>query len=65
MGKELNLEDYQQINQMKWKKTYWVEMVGKPQQKVGMEAMKWRWGLNAQIKAAVSFLQVRENNSKK
>lgn len=40
-GKELNLEDYQQINQMKWKKTHWVEMVGKPRQKVGMETMKW------------------------
>lgn len=40
-GKELKLEDYQQINQMKWKKTHWVEMAGKPRQKVGMETMKW------------------------
>lgn len=28
--KQLNLEDYQQINQMKWMKTHWVEMMVKP-----------------------------------
>ena len=28
--KQLKLEDYQQINQMKWMKTHWVKMMVKP-----------------------------------
>ena len=28
--KQLNLEDYQQRNQMKWIKAHWVEMTVKP-----------------------------------
>lgn len=34
-GEELNLEDYQQINQMEWKKPHWVEMMGRPGRKLG------------------------------
>lgn len=29
MEKQLNLEDYQQVNQMKWIKNHWVEIMGK------------------------------------
>lgn len=35
--KQLNLEDYQQINQMKWIKAHWVEMTVKP-------SWQKRWG---------------------
>jgi hypothetical protein len=35
VGKQLNLEDVQQISQMKWIKTHCVKMAGQPRQEVG------------------------------
>lgn len=65
MEKQLNLENDQQINQMKWIKTHWVEMVGRPRQRSGRKVEKGIGGVVMEREHLHKRLQSASQNSEK